>query len=540
MKHTKVFLPIIVCVSIVVGIVIGMTYSPYLAGRGITLIGNGHNKFDQLLQIVSENYVDTIYTDSLVEQAMPQIVSELDPHSRYISSDDAQEAAEDLQGAFTGIGVTFMIHRDTVNVMSLIHGGPAEKVGLLPGDRIVTADSTLLVGMSDERVIRQLKGLAGTTVRVGVRRAGVDTLRHFSIQRDFVTTSSVESCYMMDESTAYMYVSKFAENTYRDMLSSLAVMATQGMRHLVLDLRGNTGGYLEIAIQMANEFLDEDQLIVYTQGCHNPREDYYSNGKGSFQWLPLVVLVDEGSASASEVFAGAIQDNDRGTIVGRRTFGKGLVQQPVTFDDGSVVRLTVARYFTPSGRCIQKPYEQGHAEEYELDLTTRYERGEFFSPDSIHLGGPEYRTSKGRTVYGGGGIMPDEFVAQDTTLYTSYYKEAVTSGLIRQFAFEFADSHRPQLAKYQQLADVLKYLHSQNLPEQFARYADKNGLRRRNLLLQKSRPLMERGLNAQIVYHAKEIEDYHRCLNQNDPMVMRALQLFAQGKSYPMWTGVNE
>lgn len=290
---------------------------------------------------------------------------------------------------------------------------------------------------------------------------------------------------------------------------------------------------MHVAYQMANIFLPKEQLVLYTEGRKSPREDYYSDGRGSFQQIPLVVLVDEGSASSSEIFAGAIQDNDRGTVIGRRTFGKGLVQQPITFKDGSIVRLTIARYYTPSGRCIQKPYEKGHGEEYENDILTRYERGEFFSQDSIKQNGEQYKTRLGRIVYGGGGIMPDIFVPADTTGITSYYKEAAYSGLIRQFTFEYTDENRAILEKLTDTDDIIKFLRRNNVVDKFAYYADKKGLQRRNLMLNKSRKLFEENIFGGIIYSAKDTEAYIRFLNRTDPVVLQAIRVMAEGKAFP-------
>ena len=321
--------------------------------------------------------------------------------------------------------------------------------------------------------------------------------------------------------------------TFAEFLGALAELSINGMQNLIVDLRGNRGGYMHIAIQMANEFLPKNRLIVYTMGRKSPREDFYSNGHGSFQQIPIVVLMDEMSASASEIFAGAIQDNDRGTIVGRRSFGKGLVQQPMDFKDGSVVRLTIARYYTPSGRCIQKHYENGHGEDYENDLLVRYERGEFFSQDSIKHDGPEYKTSIGRTVYGGGGIMPDIFIPDDTTGITSYYKEAVYKGLIRQFAFEYSDTNRKKLNELGNAEQLEKYLRAQNLLEKFAQYAEKKGLKKRYLMLQKSKKLFESNLYGNIIYNIMTMEEYMEFLNQDDATVQKALEIIQNKKSRP-------
>jgi len=343
---------------------------------------------------------------------------------------------------------------------------------------------------------------------------------------------------MIDEKTGYIHIKNFGEQTYDEMMRALAELDMRDtilprLKQLIIDLRGNRGGYMHIAIQMVNVFLPAGKLIVYTEGRKSPREEFRSNGRGVFQKLPIVVLVDEGSASASEIFAGAIQDNDRGTIVGRRTFGKGLVQQPMDFRDHSVVRLTVARYYTPSGRCIQKHYVKGHGEEYENDLLARYERGEFFSQDSIHLEGEQYQTSIGRIVYGGGGIMPDIFVPEDTTGITSYYREAIFTGLIRQFAFAYADENRAKLTALQTADRMEQYMRKENLLEKFAQFGEKHQLRRRNLMLQKSRRLFERNIYGNIIYNIGEMKDYLMFLGKDDPAVIKAKEILDQGLSFP-------
>lgn len=533
MNNKRRFTPLLMCLCVVAGIFIGSHYAIRFSDNTISIINTGSNKLNHLLQLINENYVDTVNMSMLIEDAMPQILNELDPHSSYIKANDAEKASEDLKGSFSGIGVSFTIQEDTVNVMSVIRGGPAEKVGIMAGDRIVKADTTLLVGMKDTEVMKRLKGPKDSSVKLGIKRHASSDLNWFTVVRGDIPIQSVEASYMINDSTGYIQIKNFGEQTYAEMLVSLADLSMKGMQNIIVDLRGNHGGYMHIAIQMVNEFLSRNSLIVYTEGTHIPREEFRSDGKGSFQHLPILVLVDEGSASSSEIFAGAIQDNDRGTIIGRRTFGKGLVQQPMEFRDGSVVRLTVARYHTPSGRCIQKPYEKGRGHEYDMDLIARYERGEFFSQDSIHLSGPEYKTKLGRTVYGGGGIMPDLFIPEDTVQLTSYYKEAVMTGLLRQFAFKFTDEKRQQLDKYTTMEEVVKYLDKQNLLEQFARFGEKKKLRRRNLMMHRSRTLFKRNLYGNIIYNAKDMEQYIRFLNQDDPVVLKALELIHQSKTYP-------
>ncbi|MBQ2460023.1 MAG: S41 family peptidase, partial [Bacteroidaceae bacterium] len=533
MNNKSRFTPLLLALCVIGGIFVGTFYANHFAGNRLKIITTGSNKLNYLLQLIDNNYVDSVDVSKLVEDAMPQILSELDPHSSYISADDAQEAEEDLKGSFSGIGVSFTMERDTVNVMSVIKGGPAEKVGILAGDRIVTADTTSLVGMENTDVMHHLKGVKGTNVRLGIKRHGTRELIYFNVVRGDITVTSIDASYMIDATTGYIRVKNFGEQTYAEMLVALAKLSVENMENLIVDLRGNRGGYMHIAIQMVNEFLPKNRLIVYTEGRKSAREDFRSDGRGSFQRLPLVVLLDEGSASASEIFAGAIQDNDRGMVVGRRSFGKGLVQQPMNFRDGSVVRLTVARYYTPSGRCIQKYYESGHDEEYENELLARYERGEFFSQDSIKQNGPEYKTSIGRTVYGGGGIMPDIFIPDDTTGVTSYYREALLTGLIRQFAFQYTDENRAKLENYKSTRELESYLRRQNLLEKFAQFGEKHDLRRRNLMLQKSRALFERNIYGNIIYNAREMQDYIEFLNEDDPAVLKALELLREGKSVP-------
>ena len=525
--------PFLMAISMVLGVVVGTFYASHYSGNRLNIINTGSNKLNYLLQLIDNHYVDTVDMTSLVEDAMPQILSELDPHSQYISASNAQKASEDLKGSFSGIGVSFSMVKDTVNVMSVIHGGPAEKVGILAGDRILTADSTSLIGMDSEDVMRHLKGDKGSKVKLSIHRHGSKQTKYFTVTRGDIPVVSVDASYMINNKTGYLHIRNFGEQTYAEMLVALANLNINGMKNLIMDLRGNQGGYMHIAIQMANEFLSKNQLVVYTEGRKSPREEFRSDGHGTFQHLPLVVLVDEISASASEIFAGAIQDNDRGTIIGRRTFGKGLVQQPMNFRDGSVVRLTIARYYTPSGRCIQKPYEKGHGEEYLNELIARYERGEYFYQDSIRQDGEKYYTNLGRVVYGGGGITPDIFIPEDTTALTSYYKEAAYTGLIRQFAFAYTDENRTRLNALPNLDAMEKFLRKENLLERFARFGEEHDLRRRNLMLQKSRSLFERNIYGLIIYNAKEMQDYLQFLNESDPTVLRAIQVLSDGLSYP-------
>ena len=494
------------------------------------------SKLAELMHLIGGQYVDTVDMDELVEKTIPKVLAELDPHSVYIPARDVEEVEQDLRGSFSGIGIQFMIQADTIYVSDVISGGPAEKVGLMPGDRIVTIDDSLFVGkkVNNDEAMKRLKGPKGTEVTLGIKRQGEKELLSFTIVRGNIPVKSVDANYMIDDRWCYVKINKFGETTYPEMLIALAQGMQQGMQGCIIDLRGNTGGYMVAAIQMVNEFLPKGEMIVYAEGQNTRRYEEHANGRGSCQELPLVVLTDETSASASEIFAGAIQDNDRGTIIGRRTFGKGLVQQPIEFTDGSAIRLTIARYYTPSGRCIQKPYTNGKSDEYELDLLNRYEHGEFFTQDSIKQDeSTAYQTKNGRTVYGGGGIMPDIFVPQDTTGYTSYYANVSKLGLFTRFPFEYTDANRQRLTQYATMEELLLYLKGEELLEEFVQYATDKGVKRRNNLISKSRPLIEEILYGNIIYNMLGMEEYIRYLNLTDPVVLKAVEVLERGESRP-------
>jgi carboxyl-terminal processing protease len=391
----------------------------------------------------------------------------------------------------------------------------------------VTIDGKPFVGKecTTEEAMHRLKGPDKSTVTVGIKRYGSKEVKNYTITRGEVKTKSISATYMLNEKTGYIRIKNFGENTYAEMLVSLAQLANDGFESLIIDLRDNTGGYLEAAVQMANEFLPKDRLIVYTQGRKSARQNYNSDGRGTYQHLPLVVLINENSASASEIFAGAMQDNDRATIVGRRSFGKGLVQQQIAFPDGSMVRLTIARYYTPSGRCIQKPYSAGETKDYEKDIVERYQHGEFFSKDSIKHEGPAYHTISGRTVYGGGGITPDIFIPEDTTDVTSYYRAASMTGLIMQFALTYTDENRLKLNSFREMQELADYLVKQNLVDKFATYADKHDLQRRNLMIQRSYNLLETHINSRIIYNVLDEQAWTEYLNLKDKVIKAALKV---------------
>lgn len=529
------FMPLWLALCVVLGVLIGTFYTSHFSGNRLNIINSGSSRLSNLLHIIDDQYVDSVNIDELVEKAMPEILAELDPHSVYISAKDVQMATDDLKGSFSGVGIEFTIREDTIHIQNVIKNGPADKAGILAGDKIVSIDNRAFVGKSvtNEEAMHRLKGQKGSKVKIGVRRFGEKATKYFILTRGDITMKSITATYMLDDSTGYMRIKNFGERTYAEMLASLQQLNLQGADHLVIDLRDNSGGYLESAVQMAEEFLKKDQLVVYTEGRKSPRKEYRSRGKGSYQQIPLVVLINEGSASASEIFAGAIQDNDRGVIIGRRSFGKGLVQQQIQFPDGSMIRLTIARYYTPSGRCIQKPFKPGDNADYEQDILSRYQHGEFFSQDSIKHTGPAYHTNNGRIVYGGGGITPDIFVPEDTTAVTSYYKEAAVSGLILQYAFQYTDNNRQTLKKFTEMQPLSEYLTGRNLVNDFANYAEKNGLRRRNNLIRKSHGLLENYINSRIIYNMLDEQAWNQYLNRNDEMIRQAREVFKKGAAFP-------
>ena len=527
-------MPLVMALCVVVGIMIGTFYANHFSGNRLNIINSGSSRLSNLLHIIDDQYVDSVNIDSLVEKAIPQILAELDPHSVYISAKDVQLATDDLKGSFSGVGIEFIIRDDTIRVQNVIKDGPANRAGLLAGDKIVSINGKPFVGkiVTNEEAMHRLKGPKDSKVLIGVKRFGEKGVKVFTVTRGDISVNSISACYMINDTTGYIRVKSFGERTYAEMLSALQTLNIEGADHLIIDLRDNGGGILEAAVQMANEFLPKNRLIVYTQGRKSPRAEYRSNGKGSYQHIPMVVLINEGTASAAEIFAGAMQDNDRATIVGRRSFGKGLVQQQIQFPDGSMIRLTVARYYTPSGRCIQKPFKPGDNADYENDLLSRYRHGEFFSQDSIKHVGPAYHTHNGRTVYGGGGITPDIFVPEDTSHVTSYYKEAAMSGLILQYAFNYTDQHRPILSKFTEMMPLANYLDRQNLVNDFANYAARYGLRRRNLMIMRSHTLLQNYIDSRIIYNILDEQAWIEYLNLSDETVKAALNVFKNHTKY--------
>ncbi len=476
-KKRSIILPALLGIALAIGILIGK----FLPAAGDlpqhSSIRSRNDKLNSILNIIESNYVDSVNRNDLVEAAIPAVLKKLDPHSVYIPAKDLARANEPLQGNFDGIGISFNMLTDTILVISTIPGGPSEKMGLLPGDKILYVNDSLVAGkhISDEKVMGMLKGPKGTTVRIKILRTGQKELIPFEITRDKIPINSIDVSYMVNNHTGYVKINNFAMTTFDEFMKGLRELKDHGMTSLIIDLRGNSGGIMEAAIQIADQFLKEGQLIVYTQGRTQPRNEARATGKGEFETGDLVVLVDEWSASASEILAGAIQDNDRGTIIGRRTFGKGLVQEPISFADGSGLRLTIARYYTPTGRSIQKSYSHGF-DEYFDDLTERAHRGEFEKPDSIHFADSlKFTTPGGKTVYGGGGIMPDKFVPVDTSGVSPYFVKS--RSLIYRFALKYTENNREALKKYSGPVELEKYLDSQSLLNQFVNYASASNIK---------------------------------------------------------------
>jgi len=532
-NNMKKYQPTLYLLTALIGVLIGVYISKK---ESIEKVFYSYNKVDELMHLVHGNYVDSISMEDIIEKTMPKVLTELDPHSTYIPAKDLEATNADLKSSFSGIGIRFIIQDDTIHINEVIRKGPSEKVGLLPGDRIVTVDDTLFVGKvcTNDAAMRKLKGPKGTEVKLGIKRYGEKELIDFTITRDDIPLHSIEAAYIINDKWGYVQVDRFAENTFAELMMALVRFAYNKSEGVIIDLRGNGGGWMGIALQMANEFLEKGDVIVYTEGEHHPKIIEYADGNGNFKETPIVVLTDETSASASEIFAGTIQDNDRGTIIGRRSFGKGLVQQPFEFEDGSAVRLTIARYYTPSGRCIQKPYTKGDDEEYEMDIVNRYERGEFFSQDSIHQNDTlVYKTRLGRTVYGGGGIMPDIFVSSDTTDVTSYYSQAISRRLIMQFCLRYSDANRKQLSGFGGWEAMLAHLQSQPLLDEFVAYADSKGLKRRYNSIMKSRKLIERSIYANIIYDIQGMLEHVKYINTFDPTVLKAIEVLEAGESFP-------
>ncbi len=509
-----------------------------LAQMNAQNINEQARKMSMALFAVSNLYVDSTNVDKLVEDAIVGMLEKLDPHSNYLDPEETKEMTEPLQGNFDGIGIQFNMLTDTLYVIQVIAGGPSEKVGLMAGDRIIMVDDTLIAGvkMRNTDIMKRLRGPKGTEVRVKVRRGGEPELIEFKITRGKIPVYSLDAAYMADKNTGYIKLNRFAASSTEEVRSSILKLKKEGMKNLIFDLQGNGGGYLNIAIDIANEFLEKGKLIVYTEGLRQPREDAKSSGKGNFENGNLVIMVDESSASASEILAGAIQDWDRGVIVGRRTFGKGLVQKPIPLPDGSMIRLTVSRYHTPTGREIQKPYTLGNAKEYQFDIIDRYKKGEFMSADSIHFPDSlKFNTLvTKRVVYGGGGIMPDVFVPFDTTRYTDYHRSLVATGLVNRVSMNYVDLHRADLTtKYKKFEQYKQNFEiPDNVMNELLALAKEEKIEFKEEEYNKSKDLIKLQIKALIARDLYEMAEYFRIMNDDNPSYIEALRIINDNNAY--------
>jgi carboxyl-terminal processing protease len=531
----KYLFPTLTIVGLLLGFLIGNAVSNKVNAQRF-YIQNGQlfqqpeSKVDQLLELMNQAYVDEIDVDSITDQVMMELVERLDPHSAYIPKEDLEMVNSELSASFSGIGVQFSIQNDTVQVVAVISGGPSEGIGVLAGDKIVMVNDSNFTGktITNEKVMHALRGPKGTEVKIGVMRSGSDEVYKFTIIRGDIPVHSVDAKFIIEEKgqkIGFVRVNRFGENTYDEFIAALTSLKGQGATAYIVDLRENSGGYMDQAIKMANEFLSRGDMIVYSEGRAYPRYEARANGSGRFQRDSLVVLIDNFSASASEIFAGAMQDNDRATIIGRRSFGKGLVQQQIPFNDGSAVRLTVARYYTPSGRCIQKPYKMGEGEDYAMDLLERFEHGEFYSADSVQIADSTvYFTKKGRIVRGGGGIMPDVFVGRDTTLNTPYFNIVVNRAYTYQFAYQYTDRHRKELSQYKDWQSLEQHLLNANWLPEFVAFAQEKGVEPNPEQLAKSKPLLIRLVNAYIVRNILNDEGFFPLFERDDDITKKAVE----------------
>lgn len=518
------WVPIAIAASLVVGIWLGLLFSGQKAGEY-------DRKLNNILNLVSNEYVDDIEVDSLIELSIPEILSNLDPHSYYLSAKELQMAEDDLNGSFSGIGISFQLDDDTVYVIEVIPGGPSEKAGLVAGDKIISADGKSLVGLEQSKIMETLRGTKGSRVKLGIKRLTSDKPVSIVVTRGDVPVKAVDASYMIEKNTGYVRVNQFGRTTYDEFMQALTTLKSEGAKRYIVDLRGNGGGYMEMAIYMANEFLPANQLIVSTKGRYkNNDTKVWSDGNGSFKEDEIIVLIDEFSASASEIFAGAIQDNDRGLIVGCRSFGKGLVQKQFDLGDKSAIRLTIARYYTPSGRCIQKDYKAHGLLSYEKELYERYKKGELYNQDSIKTDKKQqFKTVHGRTVYGGGGIIPDIFVPQDTTAITSYYISISNAGLIPQFVLKYVQSNRGMLKVAKDYKQLLRMLNNnEQLLNDFVDFAAQHGVPARWYYINLSKDLIIKTIKALIARDLFGQSAFYPIYNRNDNTVEAALKAFSK------------
>ena len=538
-KHTVLF-PLLLAAGVVLGLVLGQ----YLGRNSTTSQLKGMlsrmalpaNKLTYTLSLIENQYVDSVSMDSLSEHVIPLLVKELDPHSVYIPASEMQALNEPLEGEFDGIGVVFNMATDTVIVLNVIPHGPSDKAGIKAGDRIIEIGDSVVAGrkIPQNNVVKMLRGPRGTTVHLGIGRQGIAGLVPIDVERGVIPIRSIESAFRIADGVGYVKLGQFARTTYDEFHKALASLRAEGVTKLVFDLRGNSGGFLDQAIAVANEFLHKGQLIVYTEDRRHEQLREYADGNGSAQDMEVVVLIDEGSASSSEILAGALQDNDRGTIVGRRSFGKGLVQRQIPYSDGSALRLTTARYYTPTGRSIQKPYTIGDDESYEEDIWNRYKNNEFFSADSIHFADSLKRTTPGgKVVYGGGGIMPDVFIPADTTDVTKYFIEVSGRNILYRYTIEYADRHREALNAVKTIDELQALLDSdKTLVDDFVRYAARKGVAPRYGDIARSCRLIEAQLRAYIGRNTTlEDNGFYANIYPVDNVIVRAIGILKEDKN---------
>lgn len=529
-KKIKTWLPLWIGLSIALGIFIGSIYSQFGSIGKV----EGTGKIDAVFNYINKSYVDTVNMYQLVEEALPKIVHELDPHSAYIPASEMKRLNEDLEGHFSGIGVSFYVLRDTIVVTSIVPGGPSEAAGIQQWDRIVNVNDTLIAGkkITNADVLQKLRGEKGSEVKLGIKRNDDSKLTNITVTRGDIPMNSVQAAYMQTDAIGYIKVGTFGFNTFNEFISALSKLKSQGARSFVIDLRGNSGGSLDVVVAMVNEFLNKGDLIVYADGRNFPRQDNYANGSGTSKEDDVVVLIDELSASASEIFAGAIQDNDRGLVIGRRSFGKGLVQSQRSFPDGSAVRLTVARYYTASGRSIQRKYEKGKYDEYELEALNRYMQGDYVNSDTASTLIP-FKTEGGRTVFGGDGIMPDVFVARDTVGMNSYFNSLASRDFIQEYAVTYSDMHRQKLQEFRSAEELVRFLYKQPLLTNLVSFADNKGIRPRPYYVEESRKLLERQLVSYIVRNFFGEESYFSIYMQDDALMKKAVNFIEKGLAKP-------
>ena len=533
-RDYSAWLPLAIAISVIVGIVVGIFMgNPFSSSRYST---QSDRKLNTILNLISQEYVDdSIKTNDLIEMSIPAILANLDPHSSYLSARDLVAAQEELNGSFSGIGVSFQMMNDTIVVLEVIPGGPSDRAGLMAGDKIVTIEDSTYVGsqVDANKVREKLRGTKGSKVKVGIARDGSAKLLNFTITRGDIPMNSVDASYMIDKTTGYVKVSQFGRNTFNEFVNALNALKNEGAKRFIIDLRGNGGGYLEIAIMMINQFLPSNRLIVSTKGRYRRDETTaYSDGNGQFQTEELVVLIDEFSASASEIFAGAIQDNDRGLIIGCRSFGKGLVQKQFDLPDKSAIRLTIAKYYTPSGRCIQKPYNNGESA-YQKDILDRYSNGELYSKDSIKIDKSKiFLTSTGRKMYGGGGIIPDIFVPRDTSGFSSYYAAVAGAGLIQEYALSYVTSHRAEHNKMNDYKQLMRNLPANDvILNDFVKYAANKGIPARWYYIHQSQDIITSLLKALIARDILGQSAYYPIINRSDVTIETALKALNKHKA---------